>query len=140
MRGGHEMVGQEELAKLADIIEELGYLLVSKHQTQAGIVQKEDKLKTQQIHDRDYCWGKESDVGIFEISNPSLGVGGEIVDMIHQGKPVLCLFKKELDKSVSVYIRGKQGSRFISTPFEYYAYETFEDAKQKILLFVEENL
>jgi len=140
MRGGHTATSQEELTKLSDTIEELGCKLVSKHQTQVGIVQKEDKLATFQIHDRDYRWETKSDIGIFEISNPSLGVGGEISDMIYQRKPVLCLFKKGLDKSISAYTRGKQGSQFVNTPFECHAYKTMKDAKQKIILFIEDNL
>ena len=78
----------------------------------------------------------EADVGIFEISNPSLGVGGEISDMIHLKRPVLCLFKKGLEKEVSAYTQGKQGSRYVSTHFECYAYESPEDAREKIDRFI----
>lgn len=95
MRGGHDAVSKEELAKFPSIIEELGYDLASKHQTQEGIIQRENEQTKTYIHDRDYKWEIESDIGIFEISNASLGVGGEISDMTYLGKPVLCLFKKK---------------------------------------------
>ena len=138
MRGGRDVVSREELARFPEIIEELGYELASKHQTEKGIDVKENKLNPTQIHDRDYGWLMESGVGIFEISNPSLGVGGEISDILHEGKPVLCLFRKGIDEKVSAYIRGKQGSKYVKAHFEYFAYESLDDAKQKIKLFVEE--
>ena len=67
------------------------------------------------IHDRDYSWLLESDAGIFEISNPSLGVGSEISDMIHVGKPVLLLYREGLEAEVSMYIRGKCGSKYVDS-------------------------
>lgn len=136
MRGGQEIVSREELARFPQIIEELGYELASKHQTQKGIIEKEDKLTKTHIHDRDYKWELESDAGVFEISNPSLGVGGEISDMIHQGKPVLCLFKMGLEDKVSAYVQGKMGSQFVKTPFESCSYSDLEDAKSKIQKFL----
>lgn len=136
MRGGQSVVSREDLALFPVLIEELGHELASKHQTEKGILQKEDLLTKSEIHDRDYGWILESECGVFEISNPSLGVGGEISDMLHEGKSVLCLYKKEVEKSVSAYILGKDGS---SMPFkakcECHAYESMEDAKLIIRTF-----
>jgi len=139
MRGGYETVSREELAKFPEIIEKLGYELASKHQTKESIIQEEDKLTTTDIHDRDYEWIMNSDVGIFEITNGSVGTGEEISDMIHLGKPVLCLYKKALKNKVSAYGRGKHGSKYVKTPFECYDYQTLEDAKDKIQQFLKEN-
>ena len=137
MRGGYSNVSVEELAKIPDIIEELGHELASRHQTKPGIIKEEHKRKPPFIHDRDYGWEMESHIGIFEVSNPSLGAGGEISDMVHMGKPVLCLFKKGLEETVSNYIQGKQGSYFVKTPFECHAYETLGELKEKIREFTE---
>lgn len=126
MRGGHSIVSQDDLVKLANIIEELGYKLISKHQTEKGIIQKENQLTPSKIHDRDYSWLLNADIGIFEISNPSLGVGAEISDMINAGKPVLCLFQGDETK-ISAYIRGKQG--YIKTFFGCYSYKNIDEAK-----------
>lgn len=136
MLGGYDRVSRDELAKIPDIIEELGHELASRHQTQPGITEEENKRGKPEIHDRDYTWEMESDMGLFEISNPSLGAGGEISDMVHMGKPVLCLFKRGLEKMVSNYIQGKQGSRYIETPFECYAYEGLGDIKERIKEFI----
>jgi len=139
MRGGYTSVTREELEKIHNSVEELGYELASKHQTSKDWTSTEEEFTDTQIHDRDYNWLIESDLGVFEISNPSHGVGGEISDMIHLGKPVLCLLKRGLEKVVSSYVQGKQGSRYITSPFECSAYETVEDAKKQIKEFVEEQ-
>ena len=137
MRGGHSAVSREDLEMIPLFIEELGHELASKHQTEKGILQKENLLTKPEIHDRDYRWILDSAYGIFEISNPSLGVGSEISDMLHEGKPVLCLYKKELIATVSAYILGKDGS---SIPFkarcECRAYESLDDLKRIICSFL----
>jgi len=109
MRGGFNSVSQDELRELQSSVKELGHQLVTEHQTSPTFELDESPHTTTQIHDRDYGFLLKAKIGIFEISNPSLGVGGEISDMIHLGRPVLCLFKRGLEESVSAYTQGKQG-------------------------------
>ena len=136
MRGGYANVTREELAEFPKMIVELGLRLATDHQTQPGILEKEAQFEHVYIHDRDYRWMMESDLGVFEISNPSLGVGGEISDMIHMGKPVLLLFKKSSEEKVSAFIRGKCGSRFVNSPLECAAYEDLEQARELTRKFI----
>ena len=136
MLGGYANVRREDLAEFPKVILELDHRLATDHQTQPGIIEKEALLEQAYIHDRDYRWMMESDLGVFEISNPSLGVGGEISDMIHMGKPVLLLFKKGLEKKVSAYTLGKNGSRFITSPVECAAYGDMNEAREQIRRFV----
>jgi hypothetical protein len=136
MLGGYTFVTREELAEFPSLISQLGCRLASDHQTQAGVIEHEAKLDSTYIHDRDYLWALESDLGIFEISNPSLGVGGEISDMIYMGKPVLLLFKRGLEEKVSAYMRGKKGSAYVKSPVECQAYEDMEDAGKLIRAFL----
>ena len=131
MRGGYGQVTKDDLAQFPVIIQELGHKLASLHQTGDWKI-SEAPLSETQIHDRDYAWLIDSDIGIFEISNPSLGVGGEISDLIHLGKPILCLYKRGLVDQVSAYIRGKQGSQYVSSSFEVQPYETKADIKNII--------
>ena len=136
MLGGYANVRREDLAEFPKVILELGHRLATDHQTQPGIIEKEALLEQAYIHDRDYRGMMESDLGVFEISNPSLGVGGEISDMIHMGKPVLLLFKKGLEKKVSAYTLGKNGSRFVTSPVECAAYGDMNEAREQIRRFV----
>ncbi len=137
MRPGRENVSEAELAELVKAIEGLGHELASKHTVQRGIVEAERKSLNTAIHDRDYAWLRESEAGIFEISNPSLGVGAEISDLLHLGKPVLCLFKKGFEKNVSGYVQGKQGSKFVGPRIECRSYLGREEAKAAIAKFLE---
>jgi hypothetical protein len=137
MLGGYANLRREDLAEFPKVILELGHRLATDHQTQPGIIEKEAVLEQAYIHDRDYRWMMESDLGVFEISNPSLGVGGEISDMIHMGKPVLLLFKKGLEKKVSAYTLGKCGSRFITSPVESAVYEDMKEAGELIRRFID---
>lgn len=137
MAGGYGAVSREDIARLHHRISELGYRLASDHQTQPGIMEREAKLGPLFIHDRDYQWLLDSDVGVFEISNPSLGVGSEISDMIHARKPVLMLFKQGLENKVSAYLRGKVGSRYVSCPIECHGYRDLNDAGDRIRAFID---
>ena len=139
MRGGYAAVSREEVARLQQRIAELGYRLASHHQTQPGVLEREAKLEPSLIHDRDYRWLLDSDVGVFEISNPSLGVGSEISDMIFAGKPVLMLFKHGLEDKISSYIRGKVGSQYVSCPIECHAYSDVNDAGNRIRTFIDDH-
>jgi hypothetical protein len=137
MLGGYAAVSREEIARLQKRIAELGYRLASDHQTQPGVLEREAKLEPTSIHDRDYQWLLDSDVGVFEISNPSLGVGSEISDMIYAGKPVLMLFRHGLQDKISSYLRGKVGSRYVTCPIECHAYRDLGDAGDRINAFID---
>lgn len=140
MRGGREFVSRPDLAEIANIIEALGHRLVTHHQTKPGILAEEDAHTKTFIHDREYRRLQTADAGIFEISNPSLGVGAEISDMIAMKKPVLCLYRKDLYDMVSAHILGKEGSAFITTPYECYGYESSEGIRRKVEAFIKKNL
>ncbi len=139
MLGGYAAVSREEVARLQQRIAELGYRLASHHQTQPGVLEREAKLEPSLIHDRDYRWLLDSDVGVFEISNPSLGVGSEISDMIFAGKPVLMLFKHGLEDKISSYIRGKVGSSFVPVPVECHPYKDVDEASVRITAFINDH-
>jgi 2'-deoxynucleoside 5'-phosphate N-hydrolase len=137
MLGGYTAVSREEIARLHNLIAEMGYRLASDHQTQPGVLEREAKLEPAFIHDRDYQWLLDSEVGVFEISNPSLGVGSEISDMISADKPVLMLFKQGLEDKISAYLRGKVGSKYVTCPIQCHGYSDLQDAGERIKAFID---
>ncbi|NUM34291.1 MAG: hypothetical protein HUU50_07095 [Candidatus Brocadiae bacterium] len=137
MMGGFPNVNQNSLRKVMDSVEELGYSLVSRHQTNPFFQKDEVGMTFQQIHDRDYEWLLEGEICIFEISNPSLGVGAELSTAISLGKPVLCLFQRQVSTSVSAFILGKEGSKYVPGIFQCKTYASIEEAKEIIKNFVE---
>jgi 2'-deoxynucleoside 5'-phosphate N-hydrolase len=140
MLGGCPHVSREILVEFPRIIKSLGYQLASEHQTCPGVIEAEACLNPTYIHDRDYAWLLESHAGIFEISNPSLGVGAEISDMIRVGKPVLMLYQEELESLVSAYIRGKCGSRYVKSPVVCRSYRDMAMAEDIVAEFMAGNL
>lgn len=136
MRGGRDFVTRSELAEIANAIEALGHSLATHHQTKPGIIAEEDTHTKTFIHDREYRRMQSSDCGIFEVSNPSLGVGSEISDMITMNKPVLCLYRKDLYPMVSAHILGKEDSAFITTPYVCYGYESLEGVRKTVERFL----
>ena len=75
-------------------------------QIEYRIIQQENLQTVIAIHNRDYWWLENCDIVIAEISNPSLGVGGEISDGIQLEKAVFALYQIP-EEEVSAYIRGK---------------------------------
>lgn len=136
MRGGHYIVSREELRNIINVIESNNLVIVSKHQSQENSIEQENLLLKGDIHDRDYNWLLEADCGIFEISNPSLGVGAEISDMISLKKPILCLYKKGDIQSISAYVLGKEKSKYINSLFQCCEYNSLEEANKAIKLFL----
>ena len=137
MHGGYALVSSQDIAGFPKLIRNLGYRLASDHQLQPGVLEREAKLEPVFIHDRDYQWLLDSDVGVFEVSNPSLGVGSEISDMIYAGKPILMLFKHGLEDKISAYLRGKEGSKYVTCRVECHPYRDLEDAGARIKEFIE---
>lgn len=82
-----------------------------------------------QIHDRDIAWLKSADVIIAEVSTPSLGVGYELGRAVEMGKPILCLYRKNADKTLSGMISGSPGIISI-------VYEVIEEAEKWIAGFI----
>ncbi len=139
MMGGFPHVSQKDLGELMDCIENLGYFLVTRHQTDPLFQKKEQNMSFREIHDRDHEWLLEADICIFEISNPSLGVGAELATAIALGKPVLGLYHKKVGHNVSSFILGKEGSKYLTTPYQCFSYEKKDDAAEKIKYFVEKH-
>lgn len=135
-QGGHGNVSQKDLREVQKTIQQAGIELVFDH-TSPTFRKDDAHLTAIDVHDRDFSLLRQSELGIFEISNPSLGVGGEISDMLAMGKPVICLFKRGLENSVSAYILGKQGSKFVSVPYECHPYNSPIEASQLVRSFAD---
>jgi nucleoside 2-deoxyribosyltransferase len=63
-------------------------------------------LPPEQIYARDIGMIQDADVVIAEVSNPSLGVGYELAYAEKLGRPVLCLFNKRSNGSLSAMVSG----------------------------------
>jgi hypothetical protein len=140
LRGGYQIISREKIVEIVKKIESLGHILATKHQIDPLIFEKQKNFTMVEIHDLEYSRMIESDVGIFEVTNPSLGVGSEVSDMVYMGKPVLCLYKRDMQNLVSAQILGKEGSRHVIGVYECHAYETLDELVEIIIRFIETYL
>lgn len=89
------------------------------------ILDREMKLTDNDLYMRDIEGLKRSDLMIAEVTKPSLGVGFEVAKGVEFGKPVVCLFKKNLGYNLSALIAGNKEIHVIN-------YETLEEVKEKL--------
>jgi nucleoside 2-deoxyribosyltransferase len=54
-----------------------------------------EQTKTpREVYARDMAWLRQCDAVVAEVTSPSLGVGYEIAEALHLGKPVLCVYRE----------------------------------------------
>lgn len=68
----------------------------------------EEGMSDQEIYERDMDWLMSCDAVIAEVTAPSLGVGYEIGCAEMENKPVLCLFDKDSDMTLSAMLSGNK--------------------------------
>lgn len=111
---------------LSTIIENLGHEIVSKWvaNTDPGFT-----ITPREVFDRDVKGVKECDVLVAEISNPSHGVGMEIMLAHMHEKKVVCLFKN--GTVISRMIRGLPGVLLIEYRSEKELVERLKESLRK---------
>lgn len=129
MRAGNERASLEQLDLIKAAIRELDIEIISDHQTKPGIIAEENKLQPCEVRDRELRRIKDSDLAIFEVSDPSHGVGVLISDAVQMGKPVVCLYDiKVPELEISAVVRGMERSVYTGSPFACFAYGDPRDA------------
>jgi hypothetical protein len=106
IRGGRDDAAlYHEIVELLDTYGEV----LTEHvaDTELGVLGQ--AIGDEKIHDRDLAWIRESDCLVAEVTTPSLGVGYEIAKATEWGKPVLCLFRPVVGRSLSAMIAGSAG-------------------------------
>jgi len=79
--------------KIVAYLKKIGHQVLTDHIVIDNIFEFENKLKPEEIFQRDINWLNECDVVIAEISNPSLGVGYEICYALERKIPTLCIYQ-----------------------------------------------
>lgn len=122
--------GRADAQRYHDLIEYLkGFgRVMTEHIGRLDLVD-EREIPPCQIHDRDMAWLMTSDIIIAEVTTPSLGVGYELGRAVEMGKPILCLYRRQEDKSVSGMISGSPKILTI-------VYEEMEEAMHWISSFI----
>lgn len=108
-------------------IEQLGHTVISGKQIISPELLKSDEKKSpEEIFNREKQLIDQADCLVSEVTSPSSGVGGEIVYALIHDKPVLALFYKDAQNSLSPMIAGN--------PSEHLYLEHYEDDNISIML------
>jgi 2'-deoxynucleoside 5'-phosphate N-hydrolase len=127
--------GRSDARVYQAVIEYLSSLgeVLTQHVGDTSLSEKgDDGPDDRYIYDRDMAWLAACDILIAEVSMPSLGVGYELGCAVALKKPVLCLYKAEIDHPLSAMIAGNPG---IQTA----AYSSIAEADKILACFLKER-
>ncbi len=103
--------GRDDQKIYADIIQLLGTFgtVLTEHFGNTGITSVSGTGKdVGAIYNQDMAWVTQADVIVAEVTQPSLGVGYEIGRAEDMGKPILCLYRENPERSLSAMISGNK--------------------------------
>jgi glycosyltransferase involved in cell wall biosynthesis len=89
--------GRQNAAVYRVIVEHLelvGHEVLTKHVAMSDVLTWEQTKTSQEVYARDMAWLRRCDAVVAEVTSPSLGVGYEIAEALHLGKPVLCMYRE----------------------------------------------
>lgn len=111
IRGGRRL--QPLYAQIVTFLGEQGYEVLGAQVADPDVLSKEWRpgIRASDIYARDLRWLATCDVVVAEVSVPSLGVGVELAEAQHLGKPVICLC--EQDVALSAMVSGNEYFRHI---------------------------
>jgi len=113
--------------KLLSTLKRMGHTVVSGEQiVTPSLLEKDEKRTPEEIFQREKERIESADCILAEVTNPSSGVGGEIVYALVHDKPVLALFYKEVENLLSPMIAGN--------PSDHLYLEHYEDDNLSIKL------
>lgn len=109
IRGGRKYL--ENYKAIVKQLKNMGIEVLTVHVAEDEVLELEQGLTKQEIFQRDMEWLKKADFIIAEVSTPSLGVGYEISEALHLGKPVLCLCSESTKLSALINGNTSQNIR-----------------------------
>lgn len=106
IRGGRRL--QPLYARIVAFLQERGLDVLTAHVADPNVLSKDwgPGVRASDIYVRDLRWLATCDVLVAEVSTPSLGVGVELAEAQHLGKPVICLC--EHDVALSAMVSGNE--------------------------------
>ena len=102
--------GRDDRELYFEIIKELQKYgeVLTEHLGDSKLSDIGEPLSSKEVFERDVAWLHEADVIIAEVTTPSLGVGYEVGLAEKIGKKVLCLFRIQDNRKLSMMIDGNK--------------------------------
>lgn len=103
--------------KIFHLLKKFGIILSGQQIIDVNLLKKDQKLSKETIFEREKRLIDQADCVVAEVSQPSHGVGGEIVYALINNKPVLALLFENHEDKISPMISGNPSDNFF---FEHY--------------------
>lgn len=107
---------RDNYRKIVEILEQLGHKVIYSHIISKSY--KQYRLQTEkealEVQRKMTQWKKQADISVFEVSNPSLGVGQEITQALSINRPVICLYEEGNEPHV---LRDEGGDLLLLLPY-----------------------
>lgn len=120
IRGGRD--DQEIYFQIISMLGEYGIVLTEHIGKKDLTVMGEQQLSDSEIYTRDMEWLRRSTKRVFELTNPSTGVGYEVREAENYPGSTLCLSRTVEGKKLSAMINGNPNVQVV-------VYESVEDLK-----------
>jgi nucleoside 2-deoxyribosyltransferase len=120
------VTGRDTDIPYGEILAELqaqGHSVLTQHLLDPIHLNQERACPRPFIFQRDLHWLKEADLFVAEVSLPSTGVGYEICQALHWGKPMVCLAQE--NRFVSAMVEGNPAVNLIR-------YDSNEEVRQHL--------
>jgi nucleoside 2-deoxyribosyltransferase len=115
--------------RVVQLLEELGHEVLTRHLVRDNAWEADRSISPQDVFRRDMAWLDQCDRFIAEVSGSSFGLGFEAGYLLGStNKKVVLLFRRELEKRVSLLISGNTHPNCTLVP-----YARVEDAENFIV-------
>lgn len=89
---------------IVDFLQDRGFEVLTTHVAASDVLAQESRegVTAADIYARDLRWLADCDLVVAEVSTPSLGVGVEVTEAHHMGKPILALARSDVQLSAMI--------------------------------------
>jgi hypothetical protein len=110
------------------VLDDLGHEVLTRHLVSDNAWETDRMISAQDVYRRDLAWLELSDIFVAEVSGSSFGLGFETGYLLGAtNKKVILLYRRELEKKVSLLITGNTHPNCTLAP-----YSTIAEAEQVV--------
>lgn len=104
--------------RIVSLLEELGHEVLTRHLVLDEAGESDRRIGPREVYERDLAWLCQSDLFIGEVSGSSFGIGYEAGYVLGATeKPVVLLYRREVEKRISLMITGNTHPRCTLVPY-----------------------
>jgi len=104
--------------QIVAILEAMGHVVLTRHLVEDSAREADRQLGPQAVYRRDMAWLAECDVFVAEVSGSSFGMGFETGYLLGAtSKKVILLYRRDLEKKVSLLITGNTHPNCTVAPY-----------------------